>query len=374
MKTAISYRNITKLSHPDLAALIERFVNRHLDRHLSHFPAELVRLRATLERSRRRGLYRAKLRLGLPSVALVCADDSPELGKALELSFAELERQLEHHIAHLRREHVWRRKERHAGLRRLKAALTDHAGDELTLFGELVRPLLPELKRFVQRELVYLQARGDLAPEDPALDDVVDETLARACESLPQHARRLGLVPWLYQIAVTVLSEEVARRQAEEGRMVSLEDRLPVHLREPHEDDDENLFEYWQPDEVLRLEDVIPAGNATPEAELSAKEMHRFAAALLADLPTSWRRALVLCRVEALSTDAAARVLHANEQELEQWLTYADAFLRAKLGDLRLTPQAFVGDEDYIRGAAPSPATVLTQEFDQLTQIKVPPR
>ena len=372
MKTAISYRNITKLSHPDLAAMIESFVNRHLQRHLSHFPAELVRLRATLERSRRRGLYRAKLRLGLPSATLACADDSPELGKALELSFAELERQLERHIAHLRHEHTWRRKERRAGLGRLKAALIDHADAELAQFGELVRPLLPELKRFVQRELVYLQARGDLAPEDPAVDDVVDETLARACERLPQHARRLEPLQWLYQIAVTLLSEEVARRQTEEGRFVSLEGRLPVHLREPHEDDDENLFEYWQPDEVLRLEDVIPAPDATPEAEASAKEMHRFAAALFADLPTSWRRALVLCRVEALSRDAAARVLGANEQEVEHWLTYADAFLRAKLGDLRLTPQAFAADADYILAGAPSPATLLTQEFDQLTKNKAP--
>jgi len=72
--------------------VIERFVDCHLERHLLHFRAELVRLRATVERSRRRGLYRAKLRLGLPSVTLACADDSPELGKALELSFIELER------------------------------------------------------------------------------------------------------------------------------------------------------------------------------------------------------------------------------------------------------------------------------------------
>ena len=117
---------------------------------------------------------------------------------------------------------------------------------------------------------------------------------------------------------------------------------------------------------------MIPAPDATPEAEASAKEMHRFAAALFADLPTSWRRALVLCRVEALSRDAAARVLGANEQEVEHWLTYADAFLRAKLGDLRLTPQAFAADADYILAGAPSPATLLTQEFDQLTKNKAP--
>ena len=68
----------------------------------------------------------------------------------------------------------------------------------------------------------------------------------------------------------------------------------------------------------------------------------------------------------------AEQLLGANEQEVEHWLTYADAFLRAKLGDLRLTPQAFAADADYILAGAPSPATLLTQEFDQLTRNKAP--
>ncbi|CAM3150966.1 HPF/RaiA family ribosome-associated protein [Burkholderia ubonensis] len=104
MKTAISFRNISELARPDLKGLIGNLLDRHLQPHLSHFPAELVRLRATLERSGHRSLYRARLRLGLPSATLACSDESPELGKALELSFTELQRQLERHIAHLRHE------------------------------------------------------------------------------------------------------------------------------------------------------------------------------------------------------------------------------------------------------------------------------
>ncbi|SEJ91049.1 hypothetical protein SAMN05192539_102325 [Paraburkholderia diazotrophica] len=154
MKTAISYRNISELARPDLKGLIGNLLDRHLQPHLSHFPAELVRLRATLERSGHRSLYRARLRLGLPSATLACSDESPKLGKALELSFAELERQLEHHIAHLRHEDNWRRKERRAGLRRLKGAATGPAGAGLALFSELVRPLLPELKRFTERTVL----------------------------------------------------------------------------------------------------------------------------------------------------------------------------------------------------------------------------
>jgi hypothetical protein len=253
MKTAISYRNISKLAHPDLEGLVGKLASRHLQRHLSHFPAELVRLRATVERSRRRSLYRARLRLGLPGGTLACGNKSPGLGPALEQSFVELERQLERHLDHLRHEDSWRRKERRAGLRQLKTALADHDDAGRARFGELVRPLLPAFERFVQRELAYLQARDELATGDPLVGDVVDEALARACKKLPL-PHRLEPLQWLQQIAITVLAEEVSRRQSEEGRWVSLESRLPVQLREPDEGDDDMLFEYWQPDEVLRLE------------------------------------------------------------------------------------------------------------------------
>ncbi|KUZ94935.1 RNA polymerase subunit sigma-28 [Burkholderia ubonensis] len=368
MKTAISYRNISELARPDLKGLIGNLLDRHLQPHLSHFPAELVRLRATLERSGHRSLYRARLRLALPSATLACSDESPELGKALELSFAELERQLERHIAHLRHEDNWRRKERRAGLRRLKDAAAGPAGAGLALFSDLVRPLLPELKRFVERELAYLQARGDLAPGDPAVDEVVDETLARACERLAQRPRKLEPRQRLYQIALDMLGEEVSRRQTDEGRWVSLEGRPPVQLREPHEDDDEILFEYWQPDEVLRLEDVTPAADGTPEEELSAKETRRLVTALLAEMPTSWRQALVLCRMEAVPQASAAQVLGTSEQELECRLVAADTFLKARLGELRLTPRDASAAGDYVVAGMPPPASRLTREFDDATR------
>ncbi|WP_454743445.1 hypothetical protein [Cupriavidus necator] len=175
MRTTTSYRDISERSHSDLEGLIGQLATRHLQRHLSRFPAELIRLSATLDRSGHRSLYRASLRLGLPSTMLAADCQSPGLRNALEHSFVELERQLERHLLHLRHEDDWRRKERRAGLRQFKAALTDRTDAERALFGELVRSLLPELKRFVQRELAYLQARGDLAPGDPDLYEVIDE-------------------------------------------------------------------------------------------------------------------------------------------------------------------------------------------------------
>ncbi|SOE46968.1 DNA-directed RNA polymerase specialized sigma subunit, sigma24 family [Burkholderia sp. OK233] len=369
MKTAISYRNVSKLSRPDLDGLVGRLVKRHLQQHLSHFPTELVRLRPTLERTRHRGLSRVRLRLGLPGATLASADESPELDMAIELAIRELERQLERHISHLRHEDSWRRKERRPGLRQLKVTQAGRADAELTRFSELVGPLLPALRRFMQRELAYLQARGDLAPGEPT----VDEALARACERLQQRPRRLEPMQWLYQIAIDLLAEEVTRRQTGDGRWISLEDRLPVQLREQPEDGDEIRFEYWQPDEVLRLEDVLPAPDGTPEEAVSAREMRQLATTLLAELPGPWRRAVVLCWLEALPPLAAAQVLGVPVQELERWLMNADAFLKARLGDLRLTPLASGEDADYIVPGALPPASSLDRDFDDVTRGDAPP-
>ncbi|WP_229517341.1 RNA polymerase sigma factor [Paraburkholderia terrae] len=254
---------------------------------------------------------------------------------------------------------------RRVGLRQLKTALDERADTRSALFGETVRPLLASLAHFVQRELAYLQTRGDLAADDPSVDDIVDETLARACERFAERPPRLEPLQWLYQIALELLEAEVARRQMEEGRCISLEGRLPVQLHEPREYDDELLFEYWQPDEVLRLEDVVPATDGTPEDAVITRELSELVAALLAELSEPWRRAVTLCRLEAQPQASAAQVLGITEEELQHWLAHADAFLRARLGDLRPTPQPSDEPAGYIeRGRLPT-ASGLSRDFEE---------
>ncbi|WP_116610441.1 RNA polymerase subunit sigma-28 [Paraburkholderia unamae] len=372
MKTSISYRNVAKLSRTELEDLIGRLTERRLKPHLSHFPTGLVRLHATVERSRHRSVCRVRLQLVLPGGTLACGNDSLEPGAAIELSMIELERQLERHVAHLRHEDAWRRKERRVGLRQLKAALAEQTDAGSALFGEFVRPLLAPLQRFVQREIAYLQARGDLAAGDPTVDDIVDEALARACERQAERPRRLEPLQWLYQIALERLADEVAHRQSEEGQCISLEGRLLVQLHEPHEDDDELLFEYWQPDEVLRLEDVVPATDGSPEDAVMTRELRELVATLLAELPEPWRRAVTLCRLEAQPADAAAQVLGITEPELEDRLAHADAFLRARLADLGLTPEPSVDPAGYIMPGTLPLASGLSRDLDEATRRDVP--
>lgn len=67
----------------------------------------------------------------------------------------------------------------------------------------------------------------------------------------------------LYGIASRVLAEAVRKRRRERGRFVSLERRLPER-QALDEDIDEAVYDYWQPDQVLKLEDAVPIDARRP--------------------------------------------------------------------------------------------------------------
>lgn len=369
MKTTIHYKNIPEPSRPELEARIRDLSWRHLERHLARFSPDLVQLHVELEKSNHRNLHRVKLRLWLPGGTLVSGEESDELVDAMLRSYAELERQLERHISHLRREHSWRRKERREALRKLKTVLADRPRAEAEAFGELVQPLLPSLQNFVQREMRYLQARGDLGQDYPTVNDVVDEILARAHQQLHQRPENATPQEWLYQIALEVLKQEVSRRQAEEGRWVSLETKVPWELAHPGENEDEAIYEYYQPDEQLKVEDMVPVAERSPEEAVSEKEARLYVALVLSQLPNKWRRAVLLAQVEGLPRATVARMLGGvSVKEIGRWLEHADAFVRARLEEAGIKPAASDETGDSFVPGWLKPAPELGPEFVAITR------
>lgn len=152
MKTVIRYRNVAKLSRPDLHQMIERLAERVLARICRTFrPNCSVCTQPWTGAANMVSI--AFVCRSLSGATLACAEESSRLEKAIEHAFTELDRQVERHVAHLRHEDAWRRKERRVGLRQLKTALNEESDAETASFSSLVRPLLASLHRFVQREL-----------------------------------------------------------------------------------------------------------------------------------------------------------------------------------------------------------------------------
>jgi RNA polymerase sigma factor (sigma-70 family) len=250
-------------------------------------------------------------------------------------------------------------------LDRLQATVAHAPAAEIERFGGALRPWLTALTRYVRREMAFLRARGDLEGDFPTADDVVDETLARAWRELRMRPDAAVAKPWLYRIAHSVLAQAVRARRRRHGRFVSLEKRLPEALA-LEEAIDEAIYDYWQPDQALKFEDIVADDSNNPEEVASRAELRSVLAQLLAELPDGWRQAVLLTQVEDLSRAEAARHLHIREDQLARWVEQADAFLKARLSELGISASDLrdAGRPGAAAAAGTRPPEALVRAFD----------
>jgi RNA polymerase sigma factor (sigma-70 family) len=147
-----------------------------------------------------------------------------------------------------------------------KAALR---GDRAA-FQAAVAPYLEELFEVARRELRYRAALGDFGADDLAAEELVGEVLLRAWQDRYRRPSSLGVRAWLLALLFRV-ARDLVRREARLRRIPteSLEALVPP---EPIYDDDEEFWEWYQPDELTRCEDVVEAPAMTPEEMAVADE------------------------------------------------------------------------------------------------------
>jgi RNA polymerase sigma factor (sigma-70 family) len=147
-----------------------------------------------------------------------------------------------------------------------KAALR---GDR-TAFQATVAPHLEELLEAARRELRYRVALGNFGADDLTAEELVGEVLLRAWQDRNRRPSSLGVKAWLLALLFRVAGD-LARREARLRRIPteSLEALVPP---EPIYDDDEEFWEWYQPDELTRWEDVVEAPSMTPEEVAAVDE------------------------------------------------------------------------------------------------------
>lgn len=101
----------------------------------------------------------------------------------------------------------------------------------------------------------------------------------------------------------------------------------------------DEILEFYEPDEDLKVEDVIEDLDVEmPDEERATRELQSCVDAALAGLPGEWRRAVTLRYVEGLSGDALARALGRSRTESERLLEHARACLRERLTESACRP------------------------------------
>jgi RNA polymerase sigma factor (sigma-70 family) len=94
----------------------------------------------------------------------------------------------------------------------------------------------------------------------------------------------------------------------------------------------EEIFYFYQPDEDLKVEDVIADPEATnPEEEFAAKEVRECVANALHAIPDDWRRILLMHYGEDEPVANVADSLGKPEREVRRVLSYSSRYVRQRL-------------------------------------------
>jgi RNA polymerase sigma factor (sigma-70 family) len=321
------------ITEPTWSRLRETFNAQALEPRLGGLPADLVHIEGRIEKNPNHHLFRTSLRLKLPSHVLATVEEGHDLlATTIEETFDELERRLDKLLARVRNEPLWKRPSRRARLRALKEP-PEQQEERRHLYFSLIERHLDTLHAYIARELLYLRSAGGIGIDTATADDLVDEAIVGGFSEFGRGPADLDLPQWLFSVAWRVICEEANQGRRPPATPLSLEAPAPAPAEEPTAHDEER-FEFWQPDERLRLEDLVPIDESTsPEATVIGRELRIFMQRAIAVLPRMWRQAVVLTVLEGLTPAAAAAVVNRAEEDVRSDLEYARAFLRAKLAD-----------------------------------------
>jgi RNA polymerase sigma factor (sigma-70 family) len=313
--------------------LIENRI-RKLETKLQAFRADSTYLKIFIERNAARKLYRVTLTMDVPGKTIAAKDDAHDPALAIKAAFDEVESQAQKHKEALRHERLWKRIAKRDELRRTKAAMGKEWKTKQETFFPLVNPHLEWLDHFIDHLIRYSEAMGELAHGDLKSVEVVDEALIRAYREFLKNVSLGDVRSWLTRLAVDRLHAEI-------NRLSLLRHQAPVHIEEdipetpPREEVwqlGEEILYFYQPDEDLKVEDVIAdPGAASPEEELVARELQECVGDALREVPDDWRRILLMHYSDDEPVAKIAESLGKTESEVRRVLSYSTRYVREKL-------------------------------------------
>jgi RNA polymerase sigma factor (sigma-70 family) len=211
--------------------------------------------------------------------------------------------------------------------------------DQQASFFLLVKPQLERLSHFVDHVIRFAEARGDLVPGQVVAADVVDAALLRACEEYLKKPVRGEIQRWLIQFAAREVETEIRRSKRERNHAISTEENIPE--TPPAEEVTtlgEEILYFYQPDEDLKVEDVIPDLEVPTSEELAeTRELRGCVRSALASMPRDNRRVLLFHYVQGLRGRELARLIGKPPSDVARLLEDARTHLRQKLIDAGCT-------------------------------------
>jgi RNA polymerase sigma factor (sigma-70 family) len=308
---------------------VQNVIDQHileLERQLQHLDASAVSFQGRMARPANTQVYELTLVLTFSDSSLTATEKGREVRSLLRSGFDAL-------IRDVRRHHGLGRDERQADA---GSAPTDAGLDPEIDKGRLDQ-YMPRLSQYVQREISYYVATGEIMPDLVRIEDVVDETVMRALTEREAKPRSLGVDPWLITLAADVLTkhvQQIERRRDALGRQEeSVEQKLsrvpPEQVGSAIEDE---MYQWYQPDENLHLEDVLADPHMRSPEEIAATEqLQQDLNRMIAFLPKRWRDVFVLHNVEDFTLQEISIVMGQTLDQVQEDLEAAQEFLQERL-------------------------------------------
>lgn len=206
----------------------------------------------------------------------------------------------------------------------------DESREEAMTPREALQPYLAHLYAFVRHEIAYYESIGLLPEGELSAEEVIDAVIETAL-NLWDRRPSGSLRPWLLQLALRRL------RQYLQAARERPSDEVPLEVLVPQEDWstlnlDTEIWEFYEPDEVVAWEDLLPdASTAPPDEFLAHTEVDEPLGEALQALPPRVREVFVLYALEGLREDEIARLYGWNIHTVKKYLAQARDMLRERL-------------------------------------------
>lgn len=334
MKVIRAFRNLDRHGQQRAPEVIEEEV-RQLEPHLVRFREDLVRLEVVASQTKGKTRIQVSLRLQLPSGVIAAREGGVEIEPVLRKAFADLRHRLDRHVAHLKHESEYKRPARRRRIGAPLPSARDAAeADRRQLFFDLIEDHLDTVYDTVRRELTYLECSGSVPADYLSVRDIVDATILKGLNRFERRPTEFSVRDWLTQLAFeTIEAEAQAARRAVPEDAASIYVAPEAPAGEPTESDEE-MFEFYQPDDVLLLEELVADdGGDDPETAVAKRQDAMAFHRAIAGLPALWRRVLFLVDLNDTPLETASSVLGIPEDDVTRIVQSARDYLRDKLRD-----------------------------------------
>jgi DNA-directed RNA polymerase specialized sigma24 family protein len=196
---------------------------------------------------------------------------------------------------------------------------------------DVLEGYLPGLFGFVAKELRFLHYVGALEGTEITTRDIVDEACAVALRRWEGRPIYMDVESWLRKLSMQVLASYVPRRPERDAQ--SIDRRVPKEDMGTLDLDTE-IFEFYEPDEEVKLEDLIPDANVlSPDELLAGEEFETWLYGLLRGLPSEDRESFTFHYVEGRPVSEVARLTGLSGAEVTERSNRTREYLLSRIGE-----------------------------------------